>query len=169
MRVAEEIRFAIGESSLGLILVAHSSVGVAAVLLGDDREALRRDLGDRFPEATLIDADAEVDAVAATVIRFVESPHRALDVPLDMRGTAFQRSVWSALREIPAGKTANYSDIAVRIGMPSAVRAVAQACASNALAVVVPCHRVIARDGKLAGYRWGVERKRALLEREAVA
>ncbi len=167
MTGAEEIRYAIGESSLGLVLVAHSAAGVAAVLLGDDRGDLERDLRARFPDARIIDADAEVDAIAGRVIRHVESPRRALDLPLDMRGTAFQRSVWSALREIPAGATANYSEIAIRIGMPSAVRAVAQACASNALAVVVPCHRVVRRDGELSGYRWGIERKRALLAREA--
>lgn len=169
MKAREEIRYAIGESSLGKVLVAHSDLGVAAVLLGDDRAELERDLERRFPNASLIDADAEVDALARRVIKHVEAPRRALNVPLDMRGTAFQRTVWNALRDIPAGATANYSEIALRIGMPSAVRAVAQACASNALAVVVPCHRVVKADGKLSGYRWGVERKRLLLERERVA
>lgn len=165
-----EMKVAIGDSALGLVLVARSAAGISAVLLGDDRDALRHDLQRRFPGATLVEGDAALTALAARVIQMVESPARdvdGLELPLDPRGTAFQRTVWQALREIPAGSTATYTEIASRIGMPRSVRAVAQACAANALAVVVPCHRVVRSDGGLSGYRWGVQRKRALLDREA--
>jgi AraC family transcriptional regulator of adaptative response/methylated-DNA-[protein]-cysteine methyltransferase len=162
-----DIRFAVGECSLGSILVAQSERGICAILLGDDPDALTRDLQDRFPQATLIGGDAEFEQFVATVVGFVEAPALGLDLPLDVRGTAFQQRVWHALRTIPAGATASYTDIAKRIGAPHAVRAVAQACGANALAVAIPCHRVVRRDGALAGYRWGVERKRTLLEREA--
>jgi AraC family transcriptional regulator of adaptative response/methylated-DNA-[protein]-cysteine methyltransferase len=162
-----EIRFAIGECSLGSILVAKSDYGVCAILLGDDPEALARDLQDRFPRATLIGGDPEFEQMVARVVGFVEAPALGLDLPLDVQGTAFQQRVWQALREIPAGSTVSYTEIAGRIGSPSAVRAVAQACAANPLAVAIPCHRVVRTDGGLSGYRWGVERKRALLEREA--
>ncbi len=165
----EEIQVTIGESSLGLVLVAQGAKGVIAVLLGDDRNALRRDLESRFPDAMLTDRDAKLDERTAAVIRFVESPEHSITAPLDMRGSEFQRKVWQALREIPAGRTASYTDVANRIGRPRSVRAVAAACAANHLAVVVPCHRVVRSDGQLAGYRWGVERKRTLLHREAVA
>ncbi|MDB4877046.1 MAG: O-6-methylguanine methyltransferase [Gemmatimonadetes bacterium] len=166
---SDEIEVAIGESSLGLVLVARSPTGLAAILLGDDRDALRRDVEERFPLATLIDGDATMAKLVTKVAAFIESPARGLEEPLDLRGTAFQRSVWRALREIPAGSTASYTEIANRIGLPKSVRAVAQACAANALAVVVPCHRVVRSDGALSGYRWGVERKRTLLAREAGA
>lgn len=162
-----EIRFAIGECSLGAILVAASERGICAILLGDDPEVLARDLQDRFPRAELIGGDAGFERLVAQVVGFVEMPKRGLELPLDVRGTAFQQRVWAALQEIPAGTTASYSEIARRIGAPRAVRAVAGACAANALAVAIPCHRVVRNDGGLAGYRWGVERKRALLEREA--
>jgi AraC family transcriptional regulator of adaptative response/methylated-DNA-[protein]-cysteine methyltransferase len=162
-----EIRFAIGECSLGSILVASSDRGVCAILLGDDPDALARDLQDRFPQANLIGGDAEFEQLVAKVVGFVEAPAVGLDLPLDVRGTAFQQRVWQALREIPVGSTASYSDIANRIGSPHAVRAVAQACGANTLAVAIPCHRVVRNDGALSGYHWGVERKRALLEREA--
>ncbi|HEY4343884.1 MAG TPA: bifunctional DNA-binding transcriptional regulator/O6-methylguanine-DNA methyltransferase Ada [Parvibaculum sp.] len=162
-----EIRFAIGECSLGAILVATSSVGVCAILLGDDPAALARDLQDRFPQANLIGGDAEFEQLVAQVVGFVEAPGLGLNLPLDVRGTAFQQRVWQALQAIPAGKTASYAEIAKAIGSPAAVRAVAQACAANAIAVAIPCHRVIRNDGGLSGYRWGVERKRALLNREA--
>lgn len=164
-----EIRFAVGECSLGSILVAKSEKGVCAILLGDDPEMLLRDLQDRFPKANLIGGDAAFEDWIATVVGFVEAPAIGLDLPLDVRGTAFQQRVWQALREIPAGATASYAQIASRIGAPKAVRAVAQACAANALAVAIPCHRVVRTDGALSGYRWGVERKRALLERESAA
>jgi AraC family transcriptional regulator of adaptative response/methylated-DNA-[protein]-cysteine methyltransferase len=162
-----EIRFAIGECSLGSILVAQSERGVCAILLGSDPEELARDLQDRFPQADLIGGDAEFEGLIAKVVGFVEAPRLGLDLPLDVRGTAFQQRVWQALRQIPAGKTASYADIASRIGSPKSVRAVAQACGANTLAVAIPCHRVVHTDGGLSGYRWGVERKRTLLEREA--
>jgi AraC family transcriptional regulator of adaptative response/methylated-DNA-[protein]-cysteine methyltransferase len=162
-----EIRFAVGECSLGAILVARSAKGVCAILLGSDPEKLVRDLQDRFPRANFIGADRGFEALVAKIVGFVEAPALGLDLPLDVRGTAFQQRVWQALRKIPAGSTASYSDIAERIGAPKSVRAVAQACAANAIALAIPCHRVIRRDGALSGYRWGVERKRALLEREA--
>lgn len=164
-----DIRFAIGECSLGSILVARSELGVCAILLGDDPDALARDLQDRFPKATLIGGDPEFEQLVARVVGFVEAPGLGLDLPLDVQGTAFQRRVWQALTDIPAGSTASYSEIAARIGSPKAVRAVAQACAANGLAVAIPCHRVVRNDGGLSGYRWGVERKRALLQREANA
>src|SRR5262249_34638831 len=161
------IKFAIGQCSLGSILVAQSERGICAILLGDDADALARDLQDRFPNAELIGGDAAFEKIVARVVGFVEAPQNGLDLPLDIRGTAFQQRVWETLRKIPAGSTASYAEIAARIGTPSAVRAVAGACASNPLAVAIPCHRVIKRDGAVSGYRWGVERKRALLAREA--
>lgn len=163
------IKFAIGECSLGAILVAATEVGICSILLGDDPEALVRDLQDRFDRATLVGADPEFEALVAKVVGFVEQPGLGLELPLDVRGTAFQQRVWQALRDIPAGETAGYRDIATKIGSPKAVRAVAQACAANHIAVAIPCHRVVRTDGALSGYRWGVERKRALLDREAAA
>ncbi len=162
-----ELRFAVGACSLGSILVAQSSRGICAILLGDDPRALTRELQDRFPRARLIGGDKAYEKLVARVVGFVEAPGRGLDLPLDVRGTAFQQRVWQALRNIPAGKTASYAEIAKRIGSPRSVRAVAGACAANALAVAIPCHRVVRSDGGLSGYRWGVERKRALLKREA--
>ena len=162
-----DIRFAIGECSLGAILVAASEVGVCAILIGEDPDALARDLQDRFPRAKLIGGDAGFEQLIAKVVGLVEAPGLGLDLPLDVRGTAFQQRVWQALRDIPAGSTVSYADLARRIGAPKSVRAVAQACGANALAVAIPCHRVVRNDGALAGYRWGVERKRALLERES--
>ncbi|MCS3903606.1 AraC family transcriptional regulator of adaptative response/methylated-DNA-[protein]-cysteine methyltransferase [Methylohalomonas lacus] len=161
------IRFAIGECSLGSILVAASERGLCAIFLGDDPQALTRDLQDRFSKAELIGADRDFEQLVARVVGLVETPNLGLDLPLDIRGTAFQQRVWQALREIPGGATASYADIARRIGQPNASRAVAQACGANKLAVVIPCHRVVRTDGSLSGYRWGVERKRALLQREA--
>lgn len=163
----EEIRFAVGQSSLGPILVASSRKGVVAILLGDDAEALVHDLQDRFPKARLIGADRDYEAMVARVIGLVEAPEIGLDLPLDIRGTAFQQRVWQALQEIPAGCTICYAELAQRIGAPKAVRAVAGACAANKIAVAVPCHRVIRNDGSTSGYAWGVERKRALLDRES--
>jgi AraC family transcriptional regulator of adaptative response/methylated-DNA-[protein]-cysteine methyltransferase len=164
-----EIRFAVGECSLGSILVAKSEKGVCAILLGDDPDMLVRDLQDRFPRARLTGGNAEFENLVARVVGLIEAPGLGLDLPLDVRGTAFQQRVWAALREIPAGTTATYADIARKIGAPKSVRAVAGACAANALAVAIPCHRVVKSDGALSGYRWGVERKRALIEREAAA
>ena len=162
-----EIRFAIGACSLGAILVAQSARGVCAIALGDDPDALARELQDRFQNARLIGGDAAFERVVAQVVGFVEAPALGLDLPLDVRGSAFQQRVWQALRELPAGTTASYADVAARIGAPTAVRAVAQACGANPLAVAIPCHRVVRTDGALSGYRWGVARKRALLAREA--
>lgn len=164
-----EIRFAVGECSLGSILVAATAKGVCAILLGDEPEALVKDLQDRFPRATLLGGDEPFEKVVAKVVGFVEAPALGLDLPLDVRGTAFQERVWKALRRIPPGATATYSQIAARIGAPKAGRAVAQACAANPLAVAIPCHRVVRRDGDLSGYRWGVARKRALLKKESAA
>ena len=162
-----EIRFAIGECSLGSILVARSARGICAISLGDNPETPARELQDRFPQARLIGDDADFAALVARVIGFVEAPGVGLDLPLDVRGTAFQRRVWEALRKIPPGSTASYAEIAERIGAPKSVRAVAQACGANMLAVAIPCHRVVRQDGNLSGYRWGLQRKQALLEREA--
>jgi AraC family transcriptional regulator of adaptative response/methylated-DNA-[protein]-cysteine methyltransferase len=161
------IRFAIGECSLGAILVAQSDRGICAILLGDDADALARELQDRFPNAELAGDDAQFARIVARVIGFIEAPRTGLDLPLDIRGTAFQERVWQALRKIPVGATASYAEIAQRIGAPNAVRAVAGACAANSIAVAIPCHRVIKRDGAVSGYRWGVARKTALLARES--
>lgn len=163
----EEILFAVGQSFLGAILVASSKKGVAAILLGEDPDALVRNLQDRFPKARLVGADRNYEALVAQVVGFVEAPGIGLDLPLDVRGTAFQQRVWRALREIPTGQTVSYAEVAHRIGSPKAVRAVAGACAANNLAVAIPCHRVVRNDGALSGYAWGVTRKRDLLDREA--
>jgi AraC family transcriptional regulator of adaptative response/methylated-DNA-[protein]-cysteine methyltransferase len=162
-----QIRFAIAQCALGAILVAQSERGICAILMGDDPDTLAHDLQDQFPKAQLIGGDAGFEKLVARVIGFVEAPGVGLDLPLDVRGTAFQQRVWQALREIPAGSTASYADIAERIGAPKSVRAVAQACGANHIAVAIPCHRVVRSDGALSGYRWGVERKRSLLQREA--
>jgi AraC family transcriptional regulator, regulatory protein of adaptative response / methylated-DNA-[protein]-cysteine methyltransferase len=162
----EEIRFALGQTSLGAILVASSKKGVASILLGNDPDVLLRQLQDRFPKAKLIGADKDYEALVARVVGFIEAPQIGLDLPLDVRGTAFQRRVWQALQEIPVGQTVSYTEIAQRIGSPTAVRAVAGACAANNLAVAIPCHRVVRNDGALSGYAWGVERKKILLDRE---
>jgi len=163
------IRFAIGECSLGAILVARSERGVCAILLGDEPEPLLRELEERFPRALLIGGDAAFETLVAKVVGFVETPRMGLDLPLDVRGTAFQQRVWKALQTIPVGKTITYAEVARRIGAPKAVRAVASACAANPIAVAIPCHRVVRTGGGLSGYRWGVERKRELLKREATA
>lgn len=163
----EAIRFAIGACSLGAILVAATMQGICAILIGDDPDALARDLQDRFPRAQLDGADPAFDRTVATVVGFVDAPHIGLALPLDVRGTAFQQRVWAALRAIPAGVTVSYAELAARVGVPTGARAVAGACAANPVAVAIPCHRVVRNDGALSGYRWGVERKRLLLEQEA--
>lgn len=160
------IRFAAGQCSLGAIVVAATARGICAILLGDDADELLRDLQQRFRGASFIGGDREFEQWVATVIGFVEDPTLGLDLPLDIRGTAFQQRVWEALRAIPQGETVGYAELAARIGLPSGARAVAQACGANAIAVAIPCHRVVRSDGALSGYRWGVERKRKLLERE---
>lgn len=162
----EVIRFAVGECGLGSILVASTSRGVCAILMGDDLDELARDLQHRFPHAELVGGDADYEQIVAHVVGFVEHPGPSLDLPLDIRGTAFQQQVWNALSEVPPGKTISYADLAKKLGRPAAVRAVAGACAANAHAVAIPCHRVVRTDGGLSGYRWGVERKRDLLQRE---
>ena len=165
----EILRFAVGRCSLGLVLVAKSEQGVCAILLGDDADELTRELSHRFPQAQLSPGDEAFQQTIAEVIRFVEAPQRGWKLPLDVRGTAFQQRVWRALQGIPVGTTASYTDVAERMGSPKAVRAVAGACAANPIAVAIPCHRVLRADGSLSGYRWGVERKRSLLSREAKA
>jgi AraC family transcriptional regulator of adaptative response/methylated-DNA-[protein]-cysteine methyltransferase len=161
------IKFALGECSLGSILVAQSDRGICAIQLGDDPQVLLQELQDRFTKAELIGADKNFEKTVAQVVGFIETPTRGLDLPLDIRGTAFQQRVWQALTEIPLGTTASYTEIAQRIGAPKAFRAVAMACGANSLAVVIPCHRVVRNDGNLSGYRWGVERKQTLLNNES--
>jgi AraC family transcriptional regulator of adaptative response/methylated-DNA-[protein]-cysteine methyltransferase len=163
------IRFAVGQCALGAILVAQSRLGLCAILLGDDPDRLVRDLQDQFPRAELIGGDAGFERLVAQVVGFVEAPAIGLDLPLDVRGTAFQQRVWRALRDIPPGATASYAEVAARIGAPKSARAVARACGANPLAVAIPCHRVVRRDGDVSGYRWGVARKRELLRREAAS
>jgi AraC family transcriptional regulator of adaptative response/methylated-DNA-[protein]-cysteine methyltransferase len=163
------IRFAVGECSLGSILVAATANGICAILLGDDPERLAETLQKRFSRANLVGGDREFEQWMATVVGFIDHPAKGLSLPLDVQGTAFQQRVWRALSGIPAGTTASYEEVAKRIGAPKSVRAVAAACASNSIAVAIPCHRVVRKDGDVSGYRWGVERKRALLEREATA
>lgn len=162
-----KIHFAVGECSLGTILVAHTERGVCAIFLGENPEKLVQDLQDTFPRAQLLGADCDYEALIAKVIGFIEVPSLGLDLPLDVRGTAFQLRVWQALQKIPAGTMISYTDIAQLIGSPKAARAVASACAANKIAVAIPCHRVVRNDGALSGYRWGVDRKRVLLEMEA--
>jgi AraC family transcriptional regulator, regulatory protein of adaptative response / methylated-DNA-[protein]-cysteine methyltransferase len=162
----ETIRFAIAQCSLGAILVASTGKGICAILIGDDPDALARDLQDRFPKADLVGAEADYERVVAAVVGLVEAPEIGLDLPLDVRGTAFQQRVWQVLRSIPAGRTVSYTELAQLVGAPNGARAVASACAANAIAIAIPCHRVVRTDGSLSGYRWGVERKQVLLERE---
>ena len=164
--MGEELHFAIGQSALGAILVASSTKGVVAILMGDDPDALARELQDRFTKARLIGDDVGYATLVARVIGLIEAPGVGFDLPLDLRGTAFQQRVWQALRAIPLGETVSYSQLAAKIGAPGSARAVARACATNHVAVAIPCHRVVRQDGALSGYAWGVERKRALLLRE---
>ena len=161
------LRVAIVKSSLGYVLVARSAKGVCAILLGDSPSLLERDLRRRFPQVRLLGSDADIESLAAEVARLIQNPRAILDLPLDVRGTAFQQRVWRALREIAVGSTVSYAEVAQRLGAPRSVRAVAQACAANPLAVLIPCHRVVRHDGALSGYRWGIERKRALLTLES--
>jgi AraC family transcriptional regulator of adaptative response/methylated-DNA-[protein]-cysteine methyltransferase len=162
----ETIRFAVAACSLGALLVATTGKGICSILLGDDPDALVRDLQDRFPKAELIGAEPAFEATVAHVVAFVEAPRIGWDLPLDLRGTAFQQRVWQALRAIPAGRTVGYAELAAQLGVPQGARAVAGACAANPVAIAVPCHRVVRNDGSISGYRWGVERKKTLLDRE---
>lgn len=164
-----EVQFAIRDCSLGRVLVATRGHGVCAILLGDNAKTLKRELRSRFLEETLIEGTKDAVALSTKVVEAIDAPALSSDLPLDVAGTPFQRKVWQALRRIPAGKTASYAEIARKVGSPKSVRAVAQACAANALAVAIPCHRVVRSDGSLSGYRWGVERKRRLLDLEASA
>jgi AraC family transcriptional regulator of adaptative response/methylated-DNA-[protein]-cysteine methyltransferase len=165
---AADLRYVTGECWLGSILVAAGRGGIAAILLGNGPGQLVRDLKRRFPGAAPAEA-GELAGQVAAVIRFLEAPEAGLDLPLDPRGTAFQRRVWRAVETIPAGSTASYTEVATRAGVPASARAVARACAANPLAVAIPCHRVVRADGGLSGYRWGFARKRALLRRERCA
>jgi AraC family transcriptional regulator of adaptative response/methylated-DNA-[protein]-cysteine methyltransferase len=166
----ERIRFAVGECSLGHLVVAATEKGICEVRLGNDPQLLVEELQDRFSRAELIGDDPAFQSLVQLVVSHIEAPHDRNDaLPLDVRGTAFQQRVWEALLSIPAGETASYADIALRIGQPSATRAVARACGANRIAVLIPCHRVVRTDGSSGGYRWGIERKRALLDREARA
>jgi O-6-methylguanine DNA methyltransferase len=168
--ICNEIAFSVGESALGKVLVARSAAGVCAILIGSDTDQLTSDLAKRFPDSRLVADEQQLRDDLSKVMRFIDKPSEGLDLPLDMRhGTPFQRRVWDALLAIPCGSRVTYAALAHRIGMPNAARAVANACAANAIALGIPCHRVVRSDGTFSGYRWGVERKRALINREAVA
>jgi AraC family transcriptional regulator, regulatory protein of adaptative response / methylated-DNA-[protein]-cysteine methyltransferase len=164
----EVIHFAIRDCSLGLMLVAFSGKGVCCLTLGDDADYLLEDLKKRFRNAEFVEGDAGFEKVVGKVVGFVDAPERSFDLPLDIRGTAFQQRVWQALLEIPHGSTVSYGELAEKIGSPKSVRAVAGACGANSISIAIPCHRVVRADGGLSGYRWGVERKRALLDRETI-
>jgi AraC family transcriptional regulator of adaptative response/methylated-DNA-[protein]-cysteine methyltransferase len=163
----EEISFSTGESALGAVLIARSTDGVCAILLGANVGKLKADLAARFPKNRLICNDAKLHDDLQKILHYIEMPADRLDLTLDIRGTPFERRVWEALLTIPAGKTITYAALAARIGEPKSARAVANACAANAIALAIPCHRVVRNDGTLSGYRWGVERKRALIANEA--
>ena len=163
------IGFATAQCSLGVVLVAAGERGICAIAIGDSAGQLEHELEEQFPSASITAAGTTFDAAIGQIIALIDAPATASNLALDIRGTPFQRKVWDALRRIPAGATASYAGVAARIGAPDSARAVAQACAANRLAIVIPCHRVVRSDGSLSGYRWGVERKRALLAREAHA
>lgn len=165
----EDIRFGFGASSLGTVLVAASGKGVAAILMGNDRDALRRDLADAFPHARLGSDEAGLEGMVAQVVAFLDAPHQGLDLPLDIRGSALEQAVWQALRNVPSGRTVTYGQIAKSLLLPATAQDVGAACAANVLAVAIPCHRVVKADGTISGYRWGVQRKRKLINREGVA
>jgi AraC family transcriptional regulator of adaptative response/methylated-DNA-[protein]-cysteine methyltransferase len=161
------LHYAIGNCPLGRILAAHSLVGLCAVILGDEPEALPGELQARFPQAELIPVDPVGDEYLRRVISLIDAPQAAVEIALDIPGTAFQQRVWAALRQVPPGQTATYGEIARQIGAPGAARAVGAACAANPVTIVIPCHRAVGSNGNFTGYRWGIERKRALLEIEA--
>lgn len=165
----EDIRFGFGEFSLGTVLVAVSNKGVSAILMGDDRQALSRELADAFPQARLTSGKVGLDEEVAHVVAFLDAPHKGLDLPLDIRGSALEQAVWQALRDVPAGRTVSYGQIAKTLPRPATAQDVGAACAANVLAVAIPCHRVVKADGSISGYRWGVQRKRKLINREGVA
>lgn len=163
---AERIRVAFGQSAVGNVLVAASDVGVAAILLGDDWHALTRELARAFPAAVLICEESALADTVAKVVAFLELPQGPLDLPLDIRGSALQRAVWQALRDVPAGRTISYGGLARALPLPATAKEVGAACAANVLAVAIPYHRVVKADGAISGYRWGVQRKRDLIARE---
>ena len=165
----EILRFAFGTSSLGAVLVAATEKGIAAILMGDDRDGLCRDLASAFPEARFTLDEAALESVVTQVVAFLEEPHRGLDLPLDIRGSALEQVIWRALRAVPAGQTVTYGLIAKALPLPATAQDVGAACAANVLAVAIPCHRVTKADGSISGYRWGVQRKRKLINREAAA
>ncbi len=166
---ADEICFAFGTSSLGAVLVAASGKGVSAILMGDDRDALRRELTGAFPHARLTAGEMRLEGMVAKVVAFLDAPQEGLDLPLDIRGSAMEQAVWQALRAVPAGEIVTYGHIAKVLPLPATAQDVGAACAANVLAVAIPCHRVVKADGAISGYRWGVGRKRKLINREAVA
>ncbi|NEX19623.1 methylated-DNA--[protein]-cysteine S-methyltransferase [Thiorhodococcus mannitoliphagus] len=166
---ADGIRFAVGDCALGAILVGKRARGICAIFLGDDQDSLELQLRGSFPDAQLTPDQGTCARILQQTRHLIEQQGAAIDAPLDIQGTPFQRRVWSALLQIPLGQTRSYGEVATKIGAPKATRAVAQACAANTLAIAIPCHRVIRSDGALSGYRWGVWRKRALLAREAQA
>lgn len=165
----EDIRFGFGQFSLGTVLVAASDKGVAAILLGDDQAALTRELTGAFPDARLAGDETGLEDMTAKIVAFLDAPHRGLELPLDIRGNALELAVWQALGAVPAGKTTTYGQIARSLPLPTTAQEVGAACAANVLAVAIPCHRVVKADGSISGYRWGVQRKRKLINREAVA
>jgi AraC family transcriptional regulator of adaptative response/methylated-DNA-[protein]-cysteine methyltransferase len=166
---AEEIKFATGKSELGAVLVARSAAGVCAILIDDGVESLKRDLAEQFTDAKLVRDDRALRSDLDKILTFIKTPAKGLDLALDIRGTPFQRRVWTALLGVRVGYKITYAALASRIGEPRAIRAVANACAANAIALAIPCHRVVRSDGALAGYRWGAERKRSMVEKEAEA
>ena len=166
---SDEITYSIGKSTLGHVLVARSANGVRSILIGSEAKELKSDLATQFPESNLVRNDRKLSDDLQKVLHFIETPAIGLDLSLDIHGTPFQRRVWEELAKIPPGAIITYGALATRIGLPKSVRAVAEACAANAIALAIPCHRVVRNNGTLSGYRWGVERKRALLEREAQA
>jgi AraC family transcriptional regulator of adaptative response/methylated-DNA-[protein]-cysteine methyltransferase len=165
----DEIRFALGRFSMGTTLVALSDTGVAAILMGDDRDALADELAGIFPHARLIADQAGLEHVLAKVVDFLEAPHQGINLPLDIRGSAQQRVIWQTLQSVPSGQTTTYGQIANALPLLATAQDVGAACAANVLAVAIPCHRVVKADGSIAGYRWGVQRKRKLINRESVA
>jgi AraC family transcriptional regulator, regulatory protein of adaptative response / methylated-DNA-[protein]-cysteine methyltransferase len=165
----EALRFGYGEAKLGLVLVALSNCGVAAIFLGDDRQKLRRDLSDSFPDTKLVEDNGNLTAAIAKVVTLINEPRGGFDLPLDLRGSELERAVWAALRAIPPGETRTYGALAKTLPVPATAQEVGTVCAANRLAVAVPCHRVVKADGSISGYRWGVHRKRRLINMEHVA
>jgi AraC family transcriptional regulator of adaptative response/methylated-DNA-[protein]-cysteine methyltransferase len=166
MNMSERFTYTVASSRLGRVLVAYSGTGVCAIMIDDDAESMLGELTGRFPRVNIVEDETALADVAAGVVRAIENPASRFEAAIDVRGTPFQKRVWGALRRIPAGRTASYADIARRLGVPGAARAVGAACAANPLAVVVPCHRVVGSGGDLCGYYWGLARKKALLKAE---